>query len=88
MSFHIKHTPQAHDRTKHSKGNGGKAGSGIGHHKNKSYAGERSLLYGTGCKRCPDCFTCKLPDCEYDAGREYYVDKKNAKLKEEADKSV
>jgi len=85
MSYHIEHIPQTHDRSKHSKGNGGK---GIGHYKNKSYAGERALLYGSGCTRWHDYFTCPLPDGKYDASREYYVDKKNAELKEEVDKSV
>ncbi len=33
----------------------------------------KGLLYGSGCSRGgPDCFTCPLPDCEYDIVTEYF----------------
>lgn len=31
MSYHIEYIPQTHDRTNHSKGNGGQVGSGVHH---------------------------------------------------------
>lgn len=74
--YHIIHIPIVHDRTKHSKGNGGRKGSSIGH-RPKSLIGESSILYGDGClkwgiKRCEDCHR---PDCDFDFAREYELRK-------------
>jgi len=46
-------------------------------HFNKSMIpdGGISLLYGNGCSRHQDCFTCPLVDCKYDYSREYYARK-------------
>ena len=77
MSYHIEYIPQAHDRTKHSAGNGGKTGCSAGH-KLKSFDNPQSLLYGTGClyHNCCDCNLCPMPDCDYDFSREYELRKR------------
>jgi len=41
--------------------------TGAGHAKNMR--GERvDLLYGNGCKNYHDCFSCPLPDCNWNSG--------------------
>ncbi|MDD4876416.1 MAG: hypothetical protein PHQ86_04710 [Dehalococcoidales bacterium] len=85
MSYHIEYIPQTHDRTKHSKGNGGKTGCSAGH-KLKSLDNEGSFLYGDGCLKhdIAHCADCTRPDCDWDYMVEYELRKKlNEKNKNE-----
>lgn len=66
MSYHIEYIPQTPDRTKHSKGNGGKVGSGVHHIPKLDPITGLRLCHGNGCKiGGNNCFECKLPDCSW-----------------------
>lgn len=64
MSYHIEDIPGPHDRTNHSKGNGGKRGRIDGHTFMPNDLGV-SFTSGLGCSRHTNCFTCQIPDCKY-----------------------
>ena len=64
MSYNVKHTPDVHDRSKHSKGNGSVKGRITGH---TFLPNDNGISYasGMGCARHNNCFTCTLPDCRF-----------------------
>lgn len=50
------------------RGNGEESGTRIGHNKpTKSYNGVL-YLYGLGCKKWNNCFTCPYPECTWEYG--------------------
>jgi len=67
MSYHIEYIPQAHDRSKHSRGNGDKKGRSAGHNGHNGKCNDLGIFYqdGMGCARHDNCFTCTLPDCKF-----------------------
>lgn len=75
MSFHIIYIPQVHDRSKQLKGYGSKQGCPAGH-RIKSLD-ESGLLYGNGCSKHHDCFSCPLPECSFDLEKTRYAKNKN-----------
>jgi len=70
MSYHIEYIHQAHDRTKHSAGNGGQVGSGVHHLPKPDPVTGLMLYHGNGCSSYPNCFTCPFPPdkCRYGNG--------------------
>jgi hypothetical protein len=73
MSYHIEYIPQPHDRSKHSKGNGGKNGRIDGHNRNPNDVG-MDYRDGMGCSRHDNCFTCPFDDCQFQRKSGCYSD--------------
>lgn len=70
MSYHIEYIPIVHDKTNHSKGNGGQVGSGVHHIPKLDPTTGLRLYHGNGCSKWDNCFTCPFPpdECHYGNG--------------------
>lgn len=75
--FHVVYAPSSNFATKPKvRGNGGKLGNPG--HRIKTLKNNKSLTYGNGCRKWPDCFTCPFPPdtCYFDPSEMYSKKKK------------